>query len=133
MRHLVRACTLLVFAATSCIAWAQGAPHGPDGYRNNYPHADKESFWAWKLEQWRDGMPPKPPPGGWNLPYVTTDAAALRAPETNPSVTWVGHATMLVRLAGKTRLTTSTAAHELSLGAVIGTAVTELTAVQRES
>jgi L-ascorbate metabolism protein UlaG (beta-lactamase superfamily) len=101
MRRLVRACTLLVFAAASCSAWAQGAPHGPDGYRNNYPHADKESFWAWKVEQWRDGLPPKPPPGGWNLPYVTTDAAALRAPETNPSVTWVGHATMLVRLAGK--------------------------------
>jgi len=39
----------------------------------------------------------------------------------------------LVRLAGRTRLTTSTAAHELSLGTVIGTAVNELSAVQHES
>ena len=83
------------------VVLAQGAPHGPDGYRNNYPHAEKESFWAWKLEQWRNGLPPKAPPGGWNIPYVKTDAAVLNAPEGNPSVTWVGHATMLVRIAGK--------------------------------
>src|SRR4029450_4852610 len=44
--------------------------------------------------------PPKAPPGCGNIPYVKTDAAALSAPEANPSVTWVGHATMLVRLAG---------------------------------
>ena len=98
--RVARVCALLL-AAVAGIAFAQGAPHGPDGYRNNYPHADKESFWAWKVEQWRDGLPPKPPPGGWNLPYVKADVAALRAPEANPSVTWIGHATMLVRLAGK--------------------------------
>jgi L-ascorbate metabolism protein UlaG (beta-lactamase superfamily) len=32
---------------------------------------------------------------------VNTDAVALSAPENNPSVTWIGHATMLVRLGGK--------------------------------
>ena len=32
---------------------------------------------------------------------MKTDATALRSPETNPSVTWIGHATMLVRIAGK--------------------------------
>jgi hypothetical protein len=51
----------------SAIALAQGAPHGPDGYRNNYPHEDKGSFWAWKLDQWRNDLPPKAPPGGWNI------------------------------------------------------------------
>ena len=52
----------------------------------------------------RDGVP-KPPPGGWNLPAVkTTDPAALRAPANNPSMTWIGHATVLVRLAGHTVL-----------------------------
>jgi L-ascorbate metabolism protein UlaG (beta-lactamase superfamily) len=96
---LVHVCALLL-ALTSGVAMAQGAPHGPDGYRNNYPHEDKGSFWAWKLEQWRNDLPPKAPPSGWNLPFVKTDAAALNAPEANPSVTWVGHATMLVRLAG---------------------------------
>ena len=83
------------------VASAQGAPHGPDGYRNNYPQADKGSFWAWKLEQWKNDLPAKAPPGGWSIPYVKTDAALLKAPESNPSVTWIGHATMLVRIAGK--------------------------------
>jgi L-ascorbate metabolism protein UlaG (beta-lactamase superfamily) len=51
----------------------------------------------------RDGLP-KPPPGGWNLPAVKTDPAELRAAENNPSATWIGHATVLVRLAGRTML-----------------------------
>ena len=90
-----------LFLIVAGAAFAQGAPHGPDGYRNNYPHGDKQSFWAWKLEQLRNDLPAKAPPGGWSIPYVKTDAAALQAPDTNPSVTWVGHATLLVRLAGK--------------------------------
>jgi L-ascorbate metabolism protein UlaG (beta-lactamase superfamily) len=90
----------LFFAAVVGAAFAQGAPHGPDGYRNNYPHGSRESFWVWQWERLREGLP-KPPPGGWNLPAVKTDPVALAAPDANPSVTWIGHATMLVRLAGK--------------------------------
>lgn len=93
---------LLTFAFGAC-ASAQGAPRGPDGFRNNYPHGERASFWAWQWERMRDGLP-KPPPGGWDLPAVKTDPAALRAPEINPSVTWIGHATVLVRLAGRTIL-----------------------------
>jgi L-ascorbate metabolism protein UlaG (beta-lactamase superfamily) len=94
------ALTVLFAVAVASLAFAQGAPHGPDGYRNNYPHEDKGSFWAWKLEQWRNDLPSKAPSAGWNIPFVKTDGAALKAPEANPSVTWIGHATMLVRLAG---------------------------------
>ena len=90
---------VLAFAAVAGFASAQSAPHGPDGYRNNYPQEPRGSFWAWQWERWRDGLP-SPPPGGWNLPAVKTDAEALRSGETNPSVTWIGHATMLVRLGG---------------------------------
>jgi L-ascorbate metabolism protein UlaG (beta-lactamase superfamily) len=93
---------LLALAFGAC-AHAQGAPHGPDGFRNNYPHAEKASFWAWQWERLRDGVP-RPPPGGWNLPAVALDPADLRAPDNNPSVTWIGHATVLVRLAGHTVL-----------------------------
>lgn len=84
-------------------AWAQGAPRDDDGFRNNYPHPDKGSFWAWQWERLRGSLP-QPPEGGWQLPSVKTDPTLLRAPDTNPSVTWIGHATMLVRLAGKNML-----------------------------
>jgi N-acyl-phosphatidylethanolamine-hydrolysing phospholipase D len=43
-----------------------------------------------------------PPPGGWNLPAIKTDAEALRSAEHPSSVTWIGHATMLVCLGAAT-------------------------------
>ena len=98
--NTLRCAVAVTLLASFGAAFAQGAPHGPDGYRNNYPHGGRESFWAWQWERLREGLP-KPPPGGWNLPAVKTDPATLSSPDTNPSVTWIGHATMLVRLAGK--------------------------------
>ena len=99
----LRAAAALVVAALAGISSAQPAPNGPDGFRNNYPHAEKASLWAWQWERLRDGLP-KAPPGGWNLPAQKVDPALLRSPDANPSVTWIGHATMLVRLAGKNML-----------------------------
>jgi len=99
----MRSLFLSLLLAIAGAADAQTAPRGPDGFRNNYPHPEKASFWAWQWERMRDGLP-KPPPGGWNLPAVKTDPALLRAPDNNPSVTWIGHATVLVRLAGHTVL-----------------------------
>jgi len=95
------ACTI---AAVLLLADAHAqAPRTDDGFQNNYPHPEKQSFWAWKWEQMRDGVP-KPPPGGWNLPALRTDPVALGSPANNPSMTWIGHATVLVRLAGRTVL-----------------------------
>ena len=96
MRHLIS----LLLAVCAGLAMAQPGPGGAGGYRNNYPHPGDASFVAWQWERLHEWLP-KPPPGGWNLPAVKTDPVALRAPGNNPSVTWVEHATMLVRLAGK--------------------------------
>jgi L-ascorbate metabolism protein UlaG (beta-lactamase superfamily) len=76
------------------------APRDEQGFRNNYPHEAKASFWEWKWRQLSEGLP-QPPPGGWNLPSVHTDPGTLAAPASNPSMTWIGHATVLVRLAGR--------------------------------
>jgi L-ascorbate metabolism protein UlaG (beta-lactamase superfamily) len=99
MRHLLLCLAAFLLPAD---VHAQ-APRSADGFRNNYPHAQRQSFWAWKWEQLRDGVP-QPPPGGWNLPATTTDPEALRAPAGNPSMTWIGHATVLLRIAGRTVL-----------------------------
>ena len=78
------ACTI---AAALFLANAHAqAPRTADGFRNTYPHPEKASFWAWKWEQLRNGVP-KPPPGGWNLPALRTDPVALGAPANNPSMT----------------------------------------------
>jgi len=95
---------VLALAAGLLLADAHAqAPRDADGFRNNYPHPGRQSFWAWKWEQLRNGVP-QPPPGGWNVPAMKTDPEALRDPAGNPSMTWIGHATVLVRLAGRTVL-----------------------------
>lgn len=77
----------------------EGAHHTPEGFRNNYPHESKQSFWLWKWEQLRDGVP-QPPPGGWQIPHMKADAARLRANGSEPTVTWIGHAAFLLQLSG---------------------------------
>jgi N-acyl-phosphatidylethanolamine-hydrolysing phospholipase D len=100
-----RSCAALLLTLTSLLGCAQVAPAPmgqtpASGFVNNYPHPPKASFWAWQWERFRDGLP-KPPPQGWNLPAMKTDPALLRSAEANPSVTWIGHATVLLRIAGK--------------------------------
>ena len=74
-------------------------PHrSADGFRNNYPHPEKGGYWKWKWDQLREGLP-KLPEGGWRF------ALAKPAFSENPSVTWVGHATVLLRVGGLTVLT----------------------------
>ncbi|HXF77233.1 MAG TPA: MBL fold metallo-hydrolase [Usitatibacter sp.] len=73
-------------------------------FHNNYGHDAHDGFWLWKWEQLRDGVP-KPPPGGWKIPHMKADAAALRANTTEPTVTWIGHATFLLQLGGMNVIT----------------------------
>jgi L-ascorbate metabolism protein UlaG (beta-lactamase superfamily) len=81
-------------------ALAQGAPRDADGtFRNNYPHPTTTfaDFLRWHSER----TPPAEPPGGWSIPAVKTDVAALRGPASEPTLTWIGHATVLLRLGGR--------------------------------
>jgi N-acyl-phosphatidylethanolamine-hydrolysing phospholipase D len=74
-------------------------PHrAAEGFRNNYPHAEKQGFWRWKWDQLRDGLPSNPE-GGYRFETATPQLSE------NPSVTWVGHATVLVRVGGRSVLT----------------------------
>ncbi len=103
-KHLPSLWLALSGVAVLCMAdaaQAQPAPRDAQGYRNNYAHADKGSFWEWQRERWAKGLPLDAPAGGWKLPWVKTDVPALHARQSNPSVTWIGHATMLVQMAGK--------------------------------
>jgi L-ascorbate metabolism protein UlaG (beta-lactamase superfamily) len=68
------------------------------GFRNNYPHAEKSGFWRWKWDQLREGLP-REPQEGYRFATATPDLVA------NPSATWVGHATVLLRVGGLSVLT----------------------------
>jgi L-ascorbate metabolism protein UlaG (beta-lactamase superfamily) len=96
---------LLALAAGAAVGLAVGVSVGcvssNDGrFRNNYPHPEKTGFWKWKWEQWRDGLPHRPE-GGYRFETVKSDFS----PALNPSLTWIGHATVLVRVGGLSILT----------------------------
>jgi L-ascorbate metabolism protein UlaG (beta-lactamase superfamily) len=82
------------------LAQAESPHRDAYGFHNNYPHDSKQSFWLWKWEQLRHGVP-EPPPGGWKIPAVRSDAAALRANTSKPTATWIGHSAFLIQLAGQ--------------------------------
>jgi N-acyl-phosphatidylethanolamine-hydrolysing phospholipase D len=95
--------TLLAAVAAACASSfayydATKPHHTPEGFRNNYPHPEKSGFWKWKWQQWRDGLPRRPE-GGYHFEVARAD------PSKNPSVTWVGHSTLLVRVGGLNVLT----------------------------
>jgi N-acyl-phosphatidylethanolamine-hydrolysing phospholipase D len=97
---------VLAVCVASAAALCQGAPRREDGtFRNNYPHptTDFADFLRWQRERSLENVGAEPP-GGWRIPVVVPDAGALRAPTANPSVTWIGHAAVLLRLAGKNML-----------------------------
>jgi len=92
-------CFCSPFAGFLAAAAAEAPHHSADGFRNNYQHEEKHSFWLWKWEQLRGGLP-QPPPGGWDIPRMRTDAEALRENGSQPTLTWIGHAAFLVQLGG---------------------------------
>ena len=99
MKLLIWALVFAVSAATFRY-FDSAKPHraAEDGFRNNYPHPKKEGFWRWKWDQLREGLPAEPA-GGYRF------ETAMPQLSQNPSVTWVGHATVLVRVGGRSVLT----------------------------
>lgn len=79
--------------------------HTPSGFRN--PDSDARiggGFLRWQWERRLNRLPQ--PPGAAHRDWrVMPDLALLRSPALNPSVTWIGHATLLVRLGGINVLT----------------------------
>jgi N-acyl-phosphatidylethanolamine-hydrolysing phospholipase D len=92
---------LLLVGCVSTFAYFDPAkPHRTaEGFRNTYPHPQKSGFWKWKWAQWRDGLPRRPAEG------YRFEVAQANAMLGNPSVTWIGHATVLLRVGGLNVLT----------------------------
>jgi L-ascorbate metabolism protein UlaG (beta-lactamase superfamily) len=81
--------------------------HTPTGFRNLYPYEQpgQRDLLRWQWDRLRQGGTP-PPAGGYaSLPTVAADVGRLVANRTDTTVTWLGHATLLIQVAGLTVLT----------------------------
>jgi L-ascorbate metabolism protein UlaG (beta-lactamase superfamily) len=80
------------------------AHHTGQGFRNIHPHLPKQSFWKWRWERLRHGIPGDPEEG-YAFPQLKPDATLLAQNRTEPMLTWLGHATFLLQLGGVNLLT----------------------------
>ncbi len=78
--------------------------HTEQGFRNLHPHPPKQSFWKWRWERLRYGIPADPE-NGYGFPQSKPDARSLTANRAEPTLTWLGHATFLIQLGGVNLLT----------------------------
>ena len=85
---------------------AADAHHTRDGFRNPHMAPSNNSLWSFLKLRWFGDEP-------WadqtrdlhRLPQVKVDAAALRLAVDRPTLTWLGHASFLIRV-GHTRILT---------------------------
>jgi L-ascorbate metabolism protein UlaG (beta-lactamase superfamily) len=79
--------------------------HVEGGFRNVDPGFRRPDFFTRWIFLARHGLGHLFSPRSYAAPRVAPDVTALRDGRLNPSVTWVGHATLLVQIGGLTVLT----------------------------
>ena len=104
---LVSALLLPAAGCTGVGGAVPGAPahHRERGFANANPEFARPPFWTrtrfFARRIWASTFAPR----SVSLPGVPNDGAALRANQAGPTITWVGHATLLIQLDGVNVLT----------------------------
>jgi L-ascorbate metabolism protein UlaG (beta-lactamase superfamily) len=101
--------TLLLFALLSSACAAPPPPDAPphhtaDGFRN-YPLINQNNFLDFLHWQWDRLWKEIPGVETYDFPLAENDPAALRANGGRTTLTWIGHATVLLQVEGKNILT----------------------------
>lgn len=107
-----RAASLLLLLSLTACASAGSEPvagrpahHTQGGFRNPDPAFVRPSGWTRWTFILRQAVQSLTAPRAFDAPRVANDGTALRSNPGPPSITWIGHATLLVRVDGLSVLT----------------------------
>ncbi len=81
--------------------------HTPTGFRNLYDYQQPglREVLRWQRERRKSGGTPLPVDGYASFPVVQPDLQYLHANRSDTTITWIGHVTMLLQIAGLNILT----------------------------
>jgi L-ascorbate metabolism protein UlaG (beta-lactamase superfamily) len=79
--------------------------HTPDGFRNNAPTEVGKGLLRWRWHKWLHDLPPTPAQGYPVVGFAEPQLAYLKTNRSEPNLTWVNHASVLIQLAGQNILT----------------------------
>jgi L-ascorbate metabolism protein UlaG (beta-lactamase superfamily) len=103
MRSSVFIIVASALALTACCNNPNYSPvkqhHTKLGFKNRYAHPEKGSIWKWQWERWRNGVPADPE-DGYGFPVLRPDVAFLKNNREVETLTWLGHDTFLIQMAG---------------------------------
>ena len=98
---------LICISAMNCAAQTPSAEkphHTPNGFKNvhEYEEHDFWDFWRWRRERAKKDIPR---PESYHFPLAQNDPNFLNHNRDKKTVTWIGHATILLQLGGFNILT----------------------------
>jgi len=110
MRYVLLRILIAAVSFTGCATMSDSESKRPEhhtvsGFRNLFIENNAKGFgdmWNWKVKG--DG-PRGTEADRRSVPRVQVDQAALSSPGEAPQVTWIGHATVLFQMGGKTVIT----------------------------
>lgn len=104
---VLAACMLVPLVLLGCSSGdlhADKPHHGVGGYRNIYP-SDDPGFVDFLTWRWNRLWKKIPQADAYHFPLANNDPQFLRSNHNQITITWIGHATVLVQLDGKNILT----------------------------
>lgn len=108
--HTLRIITLLLIGAMAggCTAPTVDSAkphHSGDGFRNTYQDAPEQGFLDFFKWRWGHFWGDIPDAGDYGFPLASPDTEFLRHNRNHTTLTWIGHATLLLQLHGRNILT----------------------------